>query len=153
MHVKTVNDSVPGVRTFHCESDSKPGTWYTVKRIRRPPSVKGAVIRNRWMCSCPDFMNRKVLDNKHCKHIKRIREYIIFLGGVSFMPKGVQMDVPAITKEPKKPYAILRTPKKSTPDFSKLASALMTKKLCVHCGHHFTINAVNRAVCPKCKKR
>lgn len=108
MTVQTANDGVPGVRTFRCRSDRDPSTWYTVKRIRRPASVRGPVIRNRWMCSCPDYMNRKVLDNLHCKHIKRVRSYAMHVGGVSRIPRGTTLDIPEglppklrLPKEPK----------------------------------------------------
>jgi hypothetical protein len=101
MTIKTANDTVPGVRTFRCVSDSRPDTIYTVKRLRRPPSVRGPVIRNRWLCTCGDFMNRRMLDNTHCKHIRRIRSYAATVGGVSRIPKGQTIIVPDTVAIPK----------------------------------------------------
>jgi hypothetical protein len=90
----TSNDVTPGVRTFRMQSDSDLSTWYIVKRIRRPPSVHGPVVRNRWVCACNDFMNRRILDNTHCKHIKRIRAYAQSVGGVSHIPRGQTLEIP-----------------------------------------------------------
>lgn len=100
--IKTSNDTVPGVRTFRMQSDSDPGAWYTIKRIRRPAAVGGPVIRNRWLCTCADFMNRRMLENTHCKHIKRIRAYAQILGGVSHIPKGQEIRIADLRPRPTK---------------------------------------------------
>lgn len=105
--IRTSDDHVPGIRTFRIQSDGDPSTWYTVKRVRRPPSVKGPVIRNRWICTCGDYINRRMLENTHCKHIKRIREYARHLGGVSLIPRGqtlvISSVLPPKLKMPRKP--------------------------------------------------
>jgi len=87
-NLHTSDDKTPGVRTFRIQSDSDADTWYTIKRIRRPKSYHGAGIRNRWICTCNDFINRRMLANTHCKHIKRVRAYAQFVGGVSKIPRG-----------------------------------------------------------------
>jgi len=46
-----------------------------------------------------------------------------------------------------------KIPENPPSDFGKLAEAIMTLKLCMNCGHQFTIDATNKAVCPKCGAR
>jgi hypothetical protein len=89
--VRTSDDQTKGVRTFHVQSSGRDH-WYVVKRIRRPGASK-AMIKARWMCSCPDFMHRGMQTNRHCKHIKLLRAHVIAVGGVSKVPRGTMLSI------------------------------------------------------------
>ena len=63
MTVRAANNHTPGVRTFYVGSDSKPGTEYVVRFIRR-------CDQRRWFCDCADFKFRRLARKRHCKHAR-----------------------------------------------------------------------------------
>jgi hypothetical protein len=58
-----------GKKTFYVTGDS--GKEYMVTEKRDPIQH-----RNRWMCTCMDFIVRRFEHNENCKHIEQVLEHV-----------------------------------------------------------------------------
>ncbi len=49
----------PGVWLIYVRSESRPGKWHAVQRLRG----------RGWFCTCEDFTYRKLARRQLCKHV------------------------------------------------------------------------------------